>query len=81
MTAFGTNLQTTAATAAIGTVDGHAAYVSTLTSGGTAAEAAAAAVATPAGGAAAKTAVLTTYHGGLVPPVCTIAARTFFQQY
>ncbi len=81
MTAFGTNLQTTAATAAIGTVDGHAAYVSTLMGGGTAAEAAAAAVATPAGGLAAKTAVLTTYHGGLVPPVCTIAARTFFQQY
>lgn len=21
------------------------------------------------------------YHGGLVPPVCTVAARTFFQQY
>jgi len=81
MSAFGSNLQTTAVTAAIGTADGHAAYVSTLMGGGTQAEAAAAAVATPAGAAAAQVAVVSSYHGSLVPPVCTIAARTFFQQY
>ena len=80
-TGFATALQTTAATAAIGTVDGHAAYVSVLTGGGTPAAAAAAAVATPAGAAAAQVAVASSYHGTLVPPVCTIAARTFFQQY
>ncbi|GAC1372678.1 MAG: hypothetical protein NVS3B3_16750 [Aquirhabdus sp.] len=31
--------------------------------------------------AQAAAAVASSYHGTLVPPVCTIAARTFFQQY
>jgi alpha/beta superfamily hydrolase len=64
-----------------------AAATAVLTSGGTPAEANAAATAaatayvTAAATSAAQIAVATNYHGGLVPPVCTVAARTFFQQF
>jgi hypothetical protein len=62
---------------------GNAAAQQVLASGGTlaAAQAAAQAAGVAYVTAAVKAAVATTYHGGLVPPVCTIAARTFFQQY
>jgi alpha/beta superfamily hydrolase len=64
-----------------------AAATAVLTSGGTpaaanaAATSAATAYVTAAATTAAKTAVAINYHGGLVPPVCTVAARAFFQQY
>jgi hypothetical protein len=66
---------------------GTAAAKAVLTSGGTPSDAQAAAIAagtayvTKAATAAAQIAVATNYHGGLVPPICTLAARTFFQQY
>lgn len=62
---------------------GNTAAGQVLSNGGTLAEAQAAGDAAGVAyvTAAAKVAVLTSYHGGLVPPVCTIAARTFFQQY
>ncbi|AXI02682.1 alpha/beta hydrolase family protein [Aquirhabdus parva] len=66
---------------------GQAAYVKVLTAGGSQADAAAAAkaagtaVVTAAATSAATAAVASSYHGSLVPPFCTSAARAFFQQY
>ena len=63
------------------------AAAASLANGGTPADATAAgqqaatAYVTAAATAAATAAVAPLYHGSLVPPVCTIAARTFFQQY
>lgn len=48
-----------------------AAATAVLTAGGTSTDAA----------IAAKTAVAINYHGTLVPPFCTVASRSFFQQY
>jgi len=90
MTTFGTSLQSVgnaAATAAQSDTTvlagANAAATAVLTAGGTptAAQAAATAYVTTAATAAAKKAVATDYHGTLVPPICTMAARTFFQQY
>lgn len=66
---------------------GQAAAGKVLANGGTLADAQAAgqaagvAYVTAAATSAATTAVASNYHGTLVPPFCTIAARTFFQQY
>ncbi len=66
---------------------GQAAYVKVLGAGGTQADAAAAANAagvafvTAAATSAATAAIASSYHGSLVPPFCTTAARSFFQQY
>lgn len=90
MTAFGTSLQSVGSAAATAAqsdatvlAGANAAATAVLTGGGTptAAQAAATAYVTAAATAAAQKAVATNYHGTLVPPICTIAARTFFQQY
>jgi Prolyl oligopeptidase family len=60
-----------------------AAAAAVLANGGTPAAATAAGqqAATAYVTAEVTSAVAQSYHGALVPPVCTIAARTFFQQY
>jgi len=62
---------------------GQAAAAQVLASGGTQAQAQAAATsaATAVVTAAVTQAIATSYHGTYVPPFCTAAARTFFQQY
>lgn len=60
-------------------VDGGTAPVGPLQTGFSQAEAAMVSVA--GGGAAGQSAVLQAYHGTLVPPFCTAAVRSFFNQF
>jgi len=72
---------------AAATAAGNEAAQKVLLAGGTPAEAQAAAqtagqaAGLAAGTAIAQQAVAVAYHGTLVPPFCTTAARTFFQQF